>query len=382
MPHTWDVIVLGVGGFGSGALYHLARRGLRVLGIEQHGVPHDYGSSHGESRIIRLAYFEHPDYVPLLRRAFEHWRELERLSGRRLLHQTGLFLCGPAEGEAVPGTRRAAEEHHLSLDVLTPAEAAARFPEFAFPPDSEVVFEQSAGWLSVEACVAAHVEQARRAGATLHLHERVERWTTDGRTVQVWTDRNRYEAAAAVITAGPWASRLLGPLGIPLRVLRKVQLWFDVREGSYRETPCFLYEQSQRTFYGFPSLDGRTIKVAEHTGGEEVEDPALVDRRCHPEDIAPVAAFVREFLPRAEPQVLRHSVCLYTMSPDGHFVVDRHPEWENVVFGAGFSGHGFKFTGVLGEVLADFVSTGATALPVRFLRLSRLLPGRGVAMRE
>jgi sarcosine oxidase len=179
-----------------------------------------------------------------------------------------------------------------------------------------------------------------------------------------------------VITVGPWASRLLGPLGIPFRVLRKVQLWFGVREGSYRQTPCFLYERPQGAFYGFPSRDGVTIKVAEHTGGAEVEAPALVDRRCHPEDVAPVAALVRESLPRAEPQVLRHSVCLYTMSPDGHFVVDRHPEWENVVWGAGFSGHGFKFTGVLGEVLADLVSTGATSLPVEFLRLSRLMPAR------
>lgn len=377
MPRTWDVIVLGVGGFGSGALFHLARRGLKVLGIEQYGVAHDHGSSHGESRIIRLAYFEHPDYVPLLRRAFEHWRELEQRTQRTLLHQTGLFLCGPAEGEAVSGTRRAAAEHRLPLESLTPAEAASQFPEFSFPPDCEVVFEQQAGWLSVEACVAAHVDQARQAGGALHCQERVERWTADGRSVRVWTDRGMYEAGGLVITAGPWASRVLSGLGVPFRVLRKVQLWFGVREGSYREAPCFLYERPEGVFYGFPSLEGATIKVAEHTGGEEVDDPALVDRRCHPQDVAPAAAFVRQCLPRTEPQVLRHSVCLYTMSPDGHFVVDRHPEWENVVFGAGFSGHGFKFTGVLGEVLADLVSRGTTTLPAEFLRLSRLSAGLG-----
>lgn len=376
MPPTWDCIVLGLGGFGSGAVYHLAQRGLRVLGLEQHGPAHDYGSSHGESRIIRLAYFEHPDYVPLLRRAFDGWRRVEEQSGRSLLQQCGLFLCGPAEGEAVPGAVRAAIEHRLPLERLSPGEAAARFPGFSFAPEDEIVFEQQAGWLDVEGCVAAHLELAQRSGAEFRFHERVEAWSSDGRNVKVTTDRGTYEAACLIITAGPWAARLLRVEGVPLRVLRKVQLWIGITPGSYRETPCFLYERADGTFYGFPTRDGATVKVAEHSGGEAVDDPALVDRACRPDDRTGVESFVRHCLPDASGGVLRHSVCLYTMSPDGHFLIDRQPQFPNVVFGAGFSGHGFKFTGVLGEALADLAVSGETTLPVAFLSLSRLRSSR------
>ena len=209
MSEIFDCIVLGVGGFGSGALYHLARRGVRVLGIEQFGVAHDRGSSHGETRIIRKAYFEHPDYVPLLHRAYELWHELERETNRQLLHPVGLFIAGTPSCESVSGTILAAEQHRLPIDRLTVAEARGRFPGFRFHDDFAIVFEPQAGYLEVENCVAAHVAAAKRHGAVLRTDETVASWESDGRRVVVKTDKAEYAAASLVITAGPWASQVL-----------------------------------------------------------------------------------------------------------------------------------------------------------------------------
>lgn len=371
MPERYDVIIVGAGGVGSAALRQLARRGVRVLALEQHGIAHDYGSSHGETRIIRTAYFEHPDYVPLLRRAFTGWQELEAATRRQLLTLSGLLICGPAEGEAVPGALRAAREHSLPLEQLTPVEGRQRYPGYAFPADDCILYEPQAGYLRVEDCVRAQLDDALAHGGQLRTQEPVAGWTSDGRTARVWTDSSVYEAGALVLTAGAWAPQLLRSLGIELRVLRKVLLWFAATSSDPDPSACFYFERPEGAFYGFPSIDGATIKVAEHTGGDTVDDPALVDRLCHPADVTRVAAFVEQCLPRARPLALRHSVCLYTMSPDSHFLVDRHPAYPNVTFAAGLSGHGFKFTGVLGEALADLTLAGRTDLPIDFLKLSR-----------
>lgn len=370
---TSDCIVIGVGGVGSAVVESVARRGMSVIGIEQFGMAHDRGSSHGETRIIRKAYFEHPDYVPLLHRAFDGWRELEVESGRELMQSTGLILCGPGEGEAIRGTIRAAEEHQLPLEQLTADGAKRRFRGFTFPPDYQVVYEQEAGYLHVERCLRAQIDAAQRHGAELHFDERVLNWTADEAGVTVTTDRGTYSAAALVITAGPWSGGLLADLGVSLRVLRKVQLWFDIPSNSYQQSPCFYFEYEDGAYYGIPSPDGMSLKVAEHSGDELVNDPLNVDRDCHERDVQRVAAFVEAALPLACRQVVRQSVCMYTMSPDGHFILDRHPAFPQVQFAAGLSGHGFKFVRVLGEALADRVIGGTTPLPVDFLGLKRLL---------
>jgi sarcosine oxidase len=387
MKHTYDTIVLGVGGFGSGAVYHLARRGSRVLGIEQFGIAHDRGSSHGQTRIIRKAYFEHPDYVPLLHRAYELWHELEHESGCQLLHAVGLFIAGDPACESVSGTLLAARLHHLPLETLAAREAGRRFPGYRFREDFAVVFEPEAGYLDVENCVAVHIAAAVKHGAVVQTGETVVAWESDGRHVTVRTDRGEYSAASLVITAGPWAGPLLGgSSGSPaapgnvhwntrLRVVRKPVFWFsagadfDVGRGN----STFFFETSAGQFYGFPRIDGQTIKLAEHTGGDMVSDPLTVDRELHPADLTRVNEFVREFLPALDPSPVRHSVCMYTKSPDSHFIIDRHPEWANVVYGAGFSGHGFKFTTVLGEALADLAQIGKTKLPVDFLSMKRFV---------
>jgi len=374
MTEIYDCIVLGVGGFGSGAAYHLARRGGRVLGLEQFGAAHDRGSSHGETRIIRKAYFEHPDYVPLLLHAYDLWRELEAESGRRLMHLCGLMLAGPPEGEAVGGARRSAELHRLPLESLTAREARARFPAFSFRDDFAAVYEADAGFLEVENCVRSHIERAEAHGAVIKTGEEAIGWESDGRTVRVRTAKETYAAKSLVVTAGAWSRKLLADLSVPLEVVRKPQFWHPVASPAYNLSsggPAYLFELSHGVFYGFPSLDEKTVKVAEHTGGAPVSDPLNVDRGVSESDTEPVRRFLEEALPQVRSSPARRSVCMYTNTPDRHFIVDRHPQWSNVVVGAGFSGHGFKFTSVLGLALADLALEGTTPLPIRFLSLAR-----------
>jgi sarcosine oxidase len=374
MSETFDCIVIGVGGFGGGALYHLARRGCRVLGIERFGVAHDRGSSHGETRIIRQAYFEHPDYVPLLLRAYELWRELESETGQTLMRLHGLLLAGPPDGEAIPGARLAASRHGLQLENLGADEIRRRFRGFRIPAGFDVVCEPRAGALDVENCVRAHIEQAVARGAVIRTGETVIEWRSDGLEVTVRTDRASYTAGKLVIAAGAWSAGLIPGFPIPFRVVRKPQFWHETMTADYEAsngTPAYYFELPAGAFYGFPCLDGKLIKVAEHTGGQEIADPLNVDRGIHESDVRPVSEFVRQVLPGVRTEPSRHSICLYTFSPDGHFVVDRHPMHENVVIAAGFSGHGFKFTSVLGEALADLALDGRTEHPIGFLGLGR-----------
>lgn len=374
MTKTYDVIVLGVGGFGSSALYHCARRDLKVLGLEQFGIAHDRGSSHGETRIIRKAYFEHPNYVPLLIRSYELWRELEAESNESLMHLCGLLLAGPPDGEAVAGARLSAKLHRLNLEDFTAREAAGRFRGFQFREEFEAVYEPEAGFLDVEDCVRAHIERAISAGAELRTEQTVVEWSSDGRSVRVRTDREEFTAAKLIVTAGAWAGRILSDLQIPLEVVRKPLFWHEVTTDDYNldgGAPAYLYELSSGIFYGFPSIDGRILKVAEHSGGAAVADPLQLDRNVSEADVAPIRNFLRETLPGVKPDPVKHAVCMYTLTPDRHFIVDRHPEFGNVAIGAGFSGHGFKFTSALGEALADLAIDGRSKLPIEFLSLNR-----------
>lgn len=376
---VYDVIVAGAGGFGSSCLYHLARRGLRVLGLDRFPPAHDRGSSHGETRIVRQAYFEHPDYVPLLRRSYQLWRELEVESGRELMRLCGLLLSGPPNGAVVPGCREAARRYGVPVDHPERPDLSERFPGFCFPDGFEAVYEPLGGYLHVESCVQTHLEQARRWGAELETGHTIQGWQADAAGVRVQTDRSEFKAASLVLTPGAWAGDLLATVpGLPqLEVRRKVLQWHPVRSPVFNEVEggCgFLFEMPQGTFYGFPSIDGRTVKVAEHSGGEIVLDPLKVDRGLHDRDWQPVAEFLSEVMPDVDARPERHAVCLYTMTPDQNFLIDRHPDHSQVVFGAGFSGHGFKFTSAVGELLAEMIVTGETPEAARFLSLGRFRP--------
>ena len=371
---NYDVIVLGTGGVGSAAAFHAAQRGAKVLGIEQFGEAHDRGSSHGETRVIRQAYFEHADYVPLLLRAYELWRQLERRTNTDLLRQVGLLQVGPPDGAVVRGVLQAAQLHTLAVDSLSAAEVERRFPGFRVPAGAVGVFERAAGYLRVERCVLAHLAAARDAGADLRFQTTARSWrgTSDG--VEVVTDHGTFSAKKLIITAGPFAPRVLVDLGIALQVRRKHLYWFSNTNRVYHEMsdcPTYLYELPQGVFYGFPQIDELGVKVAEHSGGAAVENPTTDPRELDPQDLARVEQFVADYLPGCGRQLRHRTVCFYTMSPDEHFLIDRHPKHPQVVFAAGLSGHGFKFTSVLGEVLADLALEGKSKLPIAFLGLSR-----------
>jgi len=377
MTH-YDAIVLGTGGVGSAAAFHLARRGARVLGLDRFPGGHDRGSSHGQTRIIRQAYFEHADYVPLLRRAYELWAELESLADEKLFHQVGLLQIGPPEGYVIGGVLSAAKQHGLAVDELSAVESHARFPGFHVPEGMVGVFEPAAGYLRVERCVLAHLAAAKQQGAELRTGVTVQSWNADDRNVSVATDQGTFTADKLVITAGAWAPQLLADLGIPMTVRRKHLHWFECDNPVYRgaNAPTFFYEMPHGLFYGFPAVDELGVKVAEHSGGETVSDPLTDSRPLEEQDLARVRDFVGEQLPTvgklARPT--RHEVCFYTMSPDEQFIIDTHPRYKNVVFSAGLSGHGFKFTSVLGEIMADLALTGTTPQPVGFLRHRFPLP--------
>lgn len=369
---SYEAIVLGAGGAGSAALLHLARRGVRVLGLDRFAPPHSQGSSHGHTRVIRQAYFEHPDYVPLLLRAYQLWDELERETGELLFHRVGLVEAGPPHGVVVPGVLASAAQHRLKVDIWSHDDCRLRLPALQVPEGNLIVFEQDAGFLYVERCVAAHLQQARQAGAELRV-ETVRRWRADGQGVQVETDDGTYRAGRLVVTAGAWAGQLLQSLPAPLRVLRKHLHWYpasDPRLSVESPFPAFFIETDDRSFfYGFPAIDQRGVKVAEHSGGVEVADPLQDDKSVDPQDRRRVEQFLKDCLPSVQRQATDHAVCYYTMTADEHFIVDRLPESPQVVLAAGLSGHGFKFIPVLGEALAQLALDGRCDLPVGFLAL-------------
>ena len=371
----FDVIVAGAGGMGTAAAAHLARRGHSVIALDRFPPGHGRGSSHGHTRLIRLAYFEHPDYVPLLRRARELWRALEHETGTSLLTECGLLSSGPADGGVIAGTMRSARDHGLAVERMPAHEAMARWPAFRIPTEWESVFERDAGHLAVEACVRAHADVASRHGGVIEADHDIRSWKAEGDAVVVETSRETLSAGRLVLCPGPWATGLVRLPAIPFTVLRKSLFWYRPTTGlspaDAATLPAFAFDTPRGFFYGFPALDARGLKLAEHTGGRVVADPQHVDRSIDAVEQATIENWLTDHLPGDGHARTAHEVCLYTMSPDHHFVVGLHPEHPQVALAAGFSGHGFKFASVIGEVLADVALTGATPQPVAFLSPQR-----------
>ena len=351
-----DVIVAGLGAMGSATAFTLARRGVRVLGLDRYAPPHAHGSSHGDSRIIREAYFEHPAYVPMVQHAFRLWSGLERVSGQRLLIRTGGLMIGDAGSDLVTGALCSARRHRLSHDVLSAAELHARYPALRPDPAMVAVREPRAGVLFPEACIAAMLMQARASGATLCFDEPVLAWSADGDDVRVSTARGEYRARRLVIAAGAWTSTLLPTLEVRLRIERQVLHWFEPVDdpaafGADR-CPIHLWQfDGQRLFYGFPDL-GRGVKVAFHHGGIGTKIDQL-PREVSAVEVDAVRAVLRRFVPGADGPLRASVVCAYTNTPDEHFWIDRHTGCDAVIIASACSGHGFKFAPVIGEIVAD-----------------------------
>jgi sarcosine oxidase len=369
----YDVAVLGLGGMGSAALYHLAKRGVSICGIERHGVAHELGSSHGATRLIRKAYFEHPDYIPLLDRAYELWRELGQECGHSIFNECGLLISGPEDSPVIAGLGQCYAEHELPHERMAAAEAQRRYPDFRFPPDHMVYVDPIAGYLHVERGVEQHIALAQSAGARVLIHEDALSWRVSDGSVTVKTAHREIQAGTLVICAGPWAQDVLAEIRVPLTVRRKVQSWFKPKtnDDRARSIPAFFFHLDWGMFYGTPALDDLGIKLAEHSGGEAISDPDNVQRRVTDDDMAPLHRVTEAVMPDFDLQQSQVSVCMYTMTPDEHFIIDRHPEHPNVLIAAGFSGHGYKFAPVIGETLAQLALDGGTTHPVDFLRLDR-----------
>jgi len=373
---TYDVIVIGVGAMGAATCWELARRGKRVLGLEQCDIPHTRGSSHGFSRMIRMAYYEHPDYVPLLRRAFERWYQLEADSGQKLFYEIGGLYMGREDGDIVGGSLRAAREHGLPHDLFDRDALRRRYPQFELPAEYVGIFEKRAGFLLPERAIAVFVIEALKHGAEIHGHEPVVEWRTDDRGARVRTERGTYHAEQLVFCGGAWSDRLIRDLGVPLQVTRQVLGWVWPKQPelfSLETLPAWAIERpAGGIWYGFPMMpDSPGFKIAAHHPGHPF-DPSRHDRPVSREDEATFRDCLHAHIPTANGPLLSMRMCMYTNSPDQHFILDRLPNRPRVTVACGFSGHGFKFASVVGEVLADLAMEGATRLPAQFLGLGRI----------
>jgi len=370
---TYDVAIVGLGAMGSMAAWHLARRGLKVVGFDRFRPPHTMGSSHGLSRIIREAYAEGPQYVPLVQRAYEHWAELERLSGRCLLVRTGGLMIGPPDSRIVAGARRSATLHGVKVESLSAAEVRARFPVFALPPGSVALLESRAGILNPELAVQTALEQARQGGAELHFEEPVERWAAGSR-ITVETGAAGYEAERLILCAGAWMAKGLPRLQLQLQVARQLLFWFtplrDAELFAPERCPVFLWEWAPgRNIYGFPD-QGMGVKVAIHHEGPPV-DPDAIDRTVAPGEDAELRGILEGHIPSAAGPVAHSAVCMYTNTEDWHFVLDLHPDDRRVVVASPCSGHGFKFAPAIGEILADLALHGGSRFDLAPFALAR-----------
>jgi sarcosine oxidase len=370
----FDAIVLGIGGMGSAALYQLARRNQAVLGLEQFNIPHDLGSSHGVTRIIRLAYYEHPSYVPLLRRSFELWRDLENISHERLLTVTGSIDAAPKGHPVFEGSRESCLLHHLPHEVLTSKQLHQRYPGYELPTDSLAVYQPDGGFLAPENCIVAYVQAALDLGAAVHGQEHVQSWNSRDDGIEVHTDRGSYQANKLVITAGAWAGKVLPKLARLARPERQVLGWFQPHQPALFEPavfPVFNMVVEEGRYYGFPVHGIPGFKIGRYHHLDEQVDPDNMDRTPNRQDEQCLRICVERHFPKAAGPILSMKACLFTNSPDEHFIIDHLPEDRRVLIAAGFSGHGFKFCSVIGEILADLALHGSTRHDLNLFKVGR-----------
>jgi sarcosine oxidase len=379
---TFDAIVVGLGAHGSASAAALARRGLRVLGLERFGRGETLGSSGGRSRIIRVAHYERPSYAPLASAAWTHWLALEAETGASILTVTGGLYAGPPGSEVVAGATRAATLHAVGHEIVDAAEIRRRWPAFTPADDTVALVEERAGMLDADAANAAHLLVAERAGASLRFGEQVIDWRPTGGGFEVETASGTIAAGERlVLTAGPWVGGLVPDLRVPLVVERQPVCWFEPSlppaEVGVGRLPVWLFATTDGTFYGFPHDPELGLKVAHHHSGV-VADPDEVDRTVGETDVAPIRSFITSRMPAADGRLRTSLVCLYTNTPDDEFVIDRHPAAPGVAFASACSGHGFKFAPLVGNILADLVVDGSTEWDIEAFRADRFSePTRG-----
>lgn len=379
MPvNNYDIIVIGVGSMGSAACYELAARGYSVLGLEQFSIPHEQGAHTGQSRIIRKAYFEHPDYVPLLERAYHNWKQLEQQTGEQVYHQTGIVYHGPPDHAVIAGVKGAAQIHSLQIE-----NAAKKYSQFDLPTGFETIYEPEAGFLRPEKAITHYKDEAIKKGAVIQANEAVLEWKKENGQITVVSNKNTYHAKKLIITAGAWADKMIKGLNASLKVTRQLIVWVKPKNATNflpENFPCWLIADDKRAgaLYGFPYLskekfgEPEGMKFAWHHAATET-DPDHVNRNISQKEINELLSWVAEYIPAvADAELSAAKTCLYTNTTDENFIIDHLPGCDkDVVIACGFSGHGFKFVSVVGEILADLAINGKTNLPVDFLSLKR-----------
>jgi len=369
---VYDVIIVGAGSMGMAAGYYLAKAGKSVLMLDAFDPPHEEGSHHGDTRIIRYAYGEGASYVPFVKRAGELWQELESLTDENLFLQTGVVNIGEPTCDFIQNVKTSAALYELALEYYTSVEAMKKWPGLTLPANLEACFEPTAGILRVEACIRAYKKLALETGARLQTNEKVVGIQT-GEIVQVQTGSQVYEAKHLIVTAGAWATELLETLDISLPVTptRKTFAWFEADEQLYSDLifPAYCFEFADSSYYGFPSIDGAGLKLGRHDGGEEI-NPNVPLRPFDDMDSVDLQNFIEQFMPQHGP--LKYGkTCKYSMTPDEDFIIDFLPTHQNIVIAAGFSGHGFKFSSAVGEVLAELTLNGECKQDLTRFQLSR-----------
>lgn len=377
----YDVIVLGVGSMGSSTCYHLAKRGFKVLGLEQFDIPHEMGSHAGQSRLIRKAYGEGSDYVPLLERAYENWQTLESETGSQVYCKTGLTYFGAPDDPFLNTVKSSSLKYNIPVNNLSIAECNRKYPQFQLPDNFQRLEEPDAGFITPERSILLFIEQAILKGAVIRNKEKVLQWKRENGSITVITSTGTYKTSKLVITAGPWAGKMIPQLTSKLTITRqaiawvKPKIWDNFTLGKF---PCWILEDKGYDFYGFPILPVGTfagplgLKLALHYPGAEITDPDAVNRNTKESDERILIDFLNRFIPDGYEHTLVMKTCLYTNSPDQDFIIDYLPEYDkDIVFATGFSGHGFKFVSVVGEILADLALNGTTPLPIGFLNANR-----------
>lgn len=370
-PH---IAVIGLGATGSAALYRLARRGIRVTGFDRFGVGNDRGSSHGPTRIIRLAHYENPAYVPLLRRAYALWHELEKAAGQRLVCKTGIAEIGPPAGELIGGTMAAISRHDLPHEVLDARTLMQRHPAFKIPDTFVAVMQPDGGYIEAAFAIEAQVRLAQAAGAVVRDREQVVAIEPRRNGVRLTTASGTLDADGAIVAAGPWLGGLLGERDLPLRVTRQVVGWFapaDPDQFAPGRFPVFILESAHGHHYGLPLYRGMGLKAAKHHHLDQAVAPDCFDRAVGAADEAAIRCALADHLPAANGRLVAAHTCLYTTTPDGTFIIDAPPGHPHIVIASPCCGHGFKFSPVVGEIVADLVTSGTTAHDIAQFRLGR-----------
>jgi sarcosine oxidase len=379
---SFDVIVIGVGSMGSSACYFLSRRGYKILGLEQFDITHEQGAHTGQSRIIRKAYFEDPRYVPLLKQAYKNWKDLEDETGTQLYYRKGLVYFGKPDKLEIKNIHQSASLYDIPLENLDSFSTHQRFPQFKLPANFETLFEPDAGFIPPEKAILLYTEEAIKKGAEIHTREKVLEWKKEGGSIVVMTDKKTYHCNKLIITAGPWAAKMIPGLADKIRITRQFIAWIKPKKWedfTLNNFPCWMIADDERPgmYYGFPALpvsifgEPQGLKLAHHYPGTAT-DPDHVNRQTTKDEEENLEYALNKYLPGCFDSVISAKTCLYANTPDENFIIDHLPGYENqVAIACGFSGHGFKFVSVVGEILTELIADGITKQPIEFLNAKR-----------